>query len=152
MRPNSTGYVCVTYQMAFNSGSFSLSNPFQVFPFPVGGLCSRVNGVTSCDTSNSHSFQNSAIPDYITLPGSMQFFTVVYVVKALNNATGFYNYGEVGIGCGGNPMAVGYSASQVNASDFALPPIFHGCPAEPFWPFSEYVTGMNVTYINRPQP
>jgi hypothetical protein len=90
-------------------------------------------------------------PSHLTLSGNLTFFTVIYIVTALSNSTGFYNYGAVGIGREDEPMAVGYSASQVNASDFNLPP-FPMCPAAPFWPFAEYVTGMNVTYISGRQP
>ena len=76
---------------------------------------------------------------------------MIDVVTALSNATGFYDYGSQGTGCENWPMAVGYSASQVNASDFVLSAT-PGCPAEAIFPVAEHVTGMNVTYVARPQP
>jgi hypothetical protein len=91
------------------------------------------------------------IPGYFTLTGSTNYITVVDIVNALSNSTGFYNSGEQGVGCENWPMAVGYSASQVNASDFVLPAIT-GCPAAAIFPVAEFVSGMNVTYVARPQP
>ena len=77
----------------------------------------------------------------------MNFVTIVYVITALSNSTGFYDETAPWTGCIGMPMAVGYSASQVNASDFTQPP-FHGCFVQLFVPVAEYATGMNVTYVN----
>jgi hypothetical protein len=78
----------------------------------------------------------------------MNFFPVVVVVNALSNATGFYNDFTAGrSGCVGALLAVGYSASEVNASDFRQLPPIHSCAARPFRAVAEYVTGMNVTLI-----
>ena len=118
MRPNSTGYVCVTYHVGINT---YIPKPVPIIPFGIGKFsCSTVNGVRYRVPIDSHSFQNSVIPSNETLSGTFSFFTVVYLVKALSNATGFYDYSAPwGGACGlGMPMAVGYSASQVNASDF----------------------------------
>lgn len=149
MGPDFTGYVCVTYHVHISAYS---PNPTQLTPIHVGKYsCSAVNGASSCLPNDSHSFQNSVIPNNVTLSGSFSYFTVVYIVKALSNATGFYDYSAPWRGgCGfGVPLAVGYSASQVNASDFTQPPA-SSCPYLPapdVVPIAEYVTGMNVTYL-----
>ena len=93
---------------------------------------------------------SSVTPTSLTLSGNGTFFTVIYIVTALGNSTGFYNYGGIGPGCEDEALAVGFSASQVNASDFSLPTIGPECPASPFFPFNEYLTGMSVTFIKGP--
>ena len=153
MRPNSTGYVCVTYHVGINT---YVPKPVPLFPITIGKFsCSTANGTRYCTPVESHSFQSSVIPSNVTLSGTFSFFTVVYVVKALSNATGFYDFSAPGTGfCGfGIPMAVGYSASQVNASAFTrnitcrAPPAA-AVPAPLVDIFSEYVSGMNVTGIS----
>jgi hypothetical protein len=94
-----------------------------------------VNGTTSsCEGAVYDSFQNGVTPTDLTLPAL--------------NTTFFYNLAAFGPDCTDEPMAVGYQAAQVNASDFDLPKIPIECPASSFLPVSEYVTGMNVTYID----
>jgi len=157
MSPNSTGYVCVTYVTAWSGNpsefvsrliSFGLPNgtislsPFLVFSDPV--CITPTCGI-------SHSFNISVLPSSYTLSNETNYFTVVFVVKALSNSTGFYDVSAPGgPGCmGAIPMAVGYSASQVNASDFTgLPPT--NCPAIPIWlyrPVADYASDMNVVFI-----
>jgi hypothetical protein len=147
MRPNSTGYVCVTFETFTPSAAVQ---HLSFFPFPVGQRCTRVNGTTSsCDGTVYDSFQNGVTPTNLTIPAlNTTFFTVVYAYHSLGNSTGFYNLAAFGPDCTDEPMAVGYSAAQVNASDFDLPKIPIECPASSFLPVSEYVTGMNVTYID----
>jgi hypothetical protein len=146
MRPNSTGYVCVTFETFTPPAVQHLS----FFPFPVGQRCTRVNATTSsCDGPVYDSFQNGVTPTNLTLPAlNTTFFTVVYAYHALENSTGFYNLAAFGPDCTDEPMAVGYQAAQVNASDFDLPTLGPECPAFSFLPVSEHVTGMNVTYID----
>lgn len=165
MRPSSTGYVCVTYQTAwqgdqslywsdsmYNSYPLLVNGTYQFNPFLVGNYkCSTANGTSSCAQIVSHSFKTSVLPDSIRPSASMNYVTVVYIVTALSNSTGFYDYAAPWTGCMGMPMAVGYSASQVNASDFTQPPP-HSCFVQLFVPVAEYATGMNVAYVNFTQP
>lgn len=75
----------------------------------------------------------------------MNYVTIVYIITALGNSTGFYSESAPWTGCFGMPMAVGYSASQVNASDFFLPqPPVHGCFVLLSNPIAEYVTYVNL--------
>jgi hypothetical protein len=70
----------------------------------------------------SHNFLISSIPDSVNISqipvGSS--FSFIYLIRPLSNATGFYDYGipEACTGFPAYPLAVGYAASQVNASDF----------------------------------
>lgn len=162
MQPNSTGYVCVVYQTAWDgnqslfneySGSFGIQNPIHELPLLVGGQCSKVNGGTTCGSAISSSFKDSVTPNYVTILGSTAFFTTVFVMTALSNSTGIYARSAPGPGCSGSDsLAVGFQAQDVNASALGLSsstPCL-AAPASPFVPVSEYVTGMNVTYINNP--
>jgi hypothetical protein len=160
MRPNSTGYICVTYQTAwqgnqdlyqrdptYNSYPFLVNGTYRFVYFVVANYKCGTNPVASCIQTISHSFQITALPSYVRPSASMDFFTVEYAITALGNSTGFYYESAPWTGCLGMPLAVGYSASQVNASDFTQPPT-PLCLVQLFVPFSEYVTGMNVIYIN----
>ncbi|MDV3292637.1 MAG: hypothetical protein LYZ70_00015 [Nitrososphaerales archaeon] len=165
MRPNSTGYVCVTYQTARqgNQTLYLSDSTYNSYPLLVNGTyrfnpilptkykCSTANGIISCEQTISQSFKVRVLPSSMRPSASMNYVTVVYAVNALSNATGFYDESAPWTGCIGMPMAVGYSASQVNASDFTQPPP-HSCFVQLFVPVAEYATGMNVTYINRLQP
>lgn len=46
-------------------------------------------------------------------------FTATYVIKPLPNATGFYDQSIPRLVCEHYPLAVGYAADQINASDFS---------------------------------
>ncbi len=165
MRPNSTGYVCVAYQTAwqgnqtlyqsdpmFRSYPLLVNGTYEFYPFLVGNYnCSTANETYSCTQAISHSFEITALPDSIRPSASMNYVTVTYIVTALSNSTGFYDEAAPWTGCTGTFMAVGHSASQVNASDFTQP-LVHGCFVQLFVPVAEYVTGMNVTYVNFLQP
>jgi hypothetical protein len=165
MQPNSTGYVCVTYQTAwqgnqslyqsdsmYNSYPFLVNGTYQFGPFLVDNYtCSIPNEINSCAQTISHSFKISVLPDSIRPSASMNYVTEVYIVTALGNSTGFYGDSAPWTGCIGMPMAVGYSASQVNASDFTQSP-GASCFVQLFVPVAEYVTGMNVTYIDSVRP
>jgi hypothetical protein len=157
MRPYSTAFVCVTFQSGWKgnqslfatyySDLLSGRYGFQDLFIPINWKCTTVNGTTNCRPVYSNSFSISALPSSIFPEGSTNYVYVVYAVTAYRNSTGFYDETAPWGLCGGLPMAVGYSAAQVNVSDFTSPPSIP-CLAPPFNPIAEYVTGMNVTFIN----
>lgn len=165
MRPNSTGFVCVTFQSAWRGNqSLFLSDSWILAPYLVNGTfsfkdwfvpmnweCKTTIGTGTCEQILPHSFLINVLPSQIHPSGGMNYLTIVYSVTALSNSTGFYDVTAPWTGCLGMPMAVGYSASQLNASDFTRPPPF-SCFVQPFLPVAEYATGMNVTYINFIEP
>jgi hypothetical protein len=152
MQPQSTAYVCVTYQSLWQGNASQYRNesfasgPYQFGLYMTKEHCTTTATKTSCTGStfsNSFiisapvSFQPSAATDYVT---------VAFTVSSLSNSTGFYD-GSAPFGdCSAMPMAVGYTASQVAASDFA-PRVVPSCAIQAFSPSSVSVGGMNVTYI-----
>lgn len=78
-------------------------------------------------------------------------FTVVYTIKPLQNATGFYDYFLPAINCERYPLAVGYDKDQVNASDFSSfvtnTPL---CESPQYHLTSVEISGMNYKAITFP--
>jgi len=153
MRPNSPAVVCVTYQDGWNGNASQFSYWTDAFDygyyfFPTSTYkltCTSTPQYSGCSSYDSHSVLAAAYPDPIQPQASVAEVTVVYSVYALPNATGFYDRTFI-YGCETPRLAVGYSAQQVNSSDFAT--IFeHSCPNLPYVPISIAVSGMNVTYV-----
>jgi hypothetical protein len=158
MRPGSTAFICVTYQSAWEGNSSQYTSQDGKFDH-VFSLYITTNQCVSGATENgctggwtptiSHSFRIEGSPDLIQPTPDTNYVTVVYTVTALSNATGFYDNSAPYGYCGAMPMAVGYAASQVNASDFPgyLLPWYLLCIYVLFTPTSVSVGGMNVTYV-----
>jgi len=152
MQPGSTALVCVTYQSAWagNSSQFQgqfFPNDTYHFGLQIGKEdCVASAAETSCTEIVSHSFTVSAIPREIHPTPATDHVTVVYVISSLSNSTGFYDNSAPFDYCEAMPMAVGYVASQVNASDFA-PRMVIPCAFLPYTPSSVSVSGINATYI-----
>lgn len=168
MRPGSIGYICVIYEPNYQYHYYQ-RYMYSILPrapvTPGRGedvwnfslhifniKFTRENGSVTlecCIVSNS--FRINASPSSIQIYRGMGNVTVLYTVEALANSTGFYDGSAPYDGCKAMPMAVGYSASQVNASDFAPVPIFiEGMPCvvgSAFFPVSVSISGMAVTYI-----
>jgi DNA-binding transcriptional ArsR family regulator len=159
MRPDSTRYICVTYQSAWAGNSsqyasqYSGDTAYRFGLYIVTYNCvsgSTESGCTGGWTPTiSHSFGIDASPSLIQLTPYTDFVTVTYTVNAMSNSTGFYDDSAPLGYCGAMPMAVGYAASQVNASDFPgyILPWAIGCYAALLIPSSVSVSGMNVTYV-----
>jgi hypothetical protein len=157
MQPSSTGHICVTYQSAWKGNSSEYQKHYAGFQNIQFGLSiskehcvATPGGGTSCAPVDFNSFVTSAVPSSIQLSGTTDYVTVVYTVISLSNSTGFYdNSAPYLASCRTMPMAVGYAASQVNASDFAtifVPP----CSLQAFSPSSVSIAGMNFTYVQFP--
>ncbi len=156
MQPLSTAYVCVTYQSEWQGSANQYHSEYtsggtdQLGLYMSPGHCMMVavgsNGESvSCAagapnpfmTSGPFSFQPSAATDYVT---------VVFTVSSLGNSTGFYDYAPSN-SCGSMPMAVGYTASQLNASDFGPRVQPQGCMPLALEPSSVSVGGMSVAHV-----
>ncbi|MGB9002376.1 MAG: hypothetical protein WCC52_01030 [Nitrosotalea sp.] len=98
-------------------------------------------------------FQIHANPKTVSLAGMPldSNFTVIYTIKPLQNATGFYDYFLPEINCERYPLAVGYDKDQVNASDFSSfvtnPPL---CESSQYHLTSVEIAGMNYKEITFP--
>ena len=155
MQPESTAFICVTYQSAWRGNPSTYQNLSLVFQSYQFGLsisreqCVTSGGGTACTQNISHSFIISAIPSSIELSGTTDYVTVIYTVNSLSGSTGFYDNSAPYEYCGAMPMAVGYAATQVNASDFPdyTFPASIPCAFSAFTPASVSVGGMNATYI-----
>jgi len=160
LQPGSAVEVCVTYQTAwvtaadfasYKNESFSsgtLGIPFRIEnTVPIPSRCStQIDGgvglgnttvtssisYTTCMASGGKNFTSSFAaevqPSRVTPTVNMGSFTIVYTITPKSNATGFYDsFGPAP----GLLISVGYSASQVRASDFPYAGTLHpgGHPA-----------------------
>jgi hypothetical protein len=152
MQPNSTAYVCVTYQSSWQGnvsqyrGEYFTNGTYQFGLYISKEHCTtNAEGGSCTGASFSNSFTIS-VPVSIRPSASTDYVTAVFTIRSLGNSTGFYDGSAPFDYCSAMPMAVGYTASQVNASDFA-PRIVPPCAFLLFAPSSVSVGGMNVTYI-----
>ena len=145
MKPGTTGSICVTYKTYWggNASAYTNSTASYASSYQFGIRIGRNN-------TASHSFIETAQPNPVTPSASMSSITVLYRVTALANSTGFYDYSAPYGYCGTMPMAVGYSGSQVNGSDFPPRPPPHSCAVELYIPSSVGVSGIGVALVNIP--
>jgi hypothetical protein len=159
MRPNTTGYVCVAYQtfwrgnqsqfLSYGSTVANVTDSFEYSGNPLNWKCITYNESSmSCTLTYPHAFTIQHLPSSVVLTGDLDYLIIVYAYTALSNSTGFYDETAPWWGCWGMPMAVGYPASQVNATDFNFATTLSECPPVGLNPVAEYTTGMNVTYVN----
>lgn len=153
MQPNSTGYACVTYQTAWKGNPahvwnwIDLSTPYTFGPLEMSNeVCVPQNGGTACGPDVSDSFITTVYPESVQITGYTDYVTVLYTVTALSNSTGLYSNSVPYEYCTSMPMAVGYAASQLNASDFTR--IITPCAIQSIVPVTVSVTGMSVAYLD----
>ncbi|MGI0088668.1 MAG: hypothetical protein ACREBI_12030 [Nitrosotalea sp.] len=126
MKSNSTACVRLTFTIYSNYKDCN------------GQICQNVIALDTLHIGDLHyekhdnMFSVSAGKDYTssfditTIPSAVDLanypigtsFTVTYVIKPLANATGFYDQSIPKLACEIYPLAVGYTADQVNESDF----------------------------------
>jgi hypothetical protein len=158
MQPNATGFICVVYKSVSNGGVIPNATGideylqgFRIFK----SQCATEGGGIGCSYHPSASFETSGSKLNSTAPFTSNSTTVyvgvVYSVTALSNATGFYTDSAPRPGCGGLPMAVGYSALKLNATDF-VGFFANDCVYTPFVPVEVGVIGIGVTSLKFPDP
>ena len=101
----------------------------------------------------AHSFQINVIPQTVDLAnfpiGSN--FTVIYIIKPLPNATGFYDYSIPKLACASYPLAVGHTADHINYSDFSyINQQISPCGSGSYRLAGVEISGMNYAYIVLP--
>jgi hypothetical protein len=160
MQPSTSGFICVVYESESNGGvvpnATGIDGYLQGFRI-FKSRCSTEGGGIGCSYRPANSFETSGFRLNSTAPfvsnSSTIYVGVVYSVTALSNATGFYVFSAPRLGCGGLPMAVGYSASQPTAMDFVGFFTVYTCPHAPFSPVEAGVIGIRVTSLDfAPQP
>jgi len=163
MRPNSTAYLCVTFSTSWEGNASLYSGvPYGgEFPFNPSALSiARWNSTgptyysgtfPGCSRGECYqSFITSASPQSIPVNSATQYIDVLYTITALSNSTGFYDESAPYGYCGTMLLAVGYTASQVNASDFHFSR-YGSCLFEYqfFLPVEVTAIGLNSTTIRR---
>jgi len=119
MEPNSTAQLCVTYKVQKTDLTSVVSYPlFQQGMWSLHYQCTS----TSCSGSGTPgNFTVSTSPSYLTIyPGnSVASIVIGYTIQSGVNSEGFYGFQYLNAFCPRNtPFAVGYNASEVNATDF----------------------------------
>jgi hypothetical protein len=147
MRTPSTTFACVTYQISLagapQASNYSAYN--QTITFALGfSVCQRI-GQAGLGCAPLHALSGGAYPSQITLSNSPPTFTVIYNITSTSGLTGFFD--DVGDGFWGYPLAVGYQASKLNASDFHIILSPHTTIWEPIRAISISVIGMDWTYV-----
>ncbi|MFY3740232.1 MAG: hypothetical protein HMLIMOIP_000661 [Candidatus Nitrosomirales archaeon] len=150
MQPNSTATACVTYE--FVSDWLIYPNKY-LYPEGVARFSLGI-GKFNKDTPPDL-FGMSAIPNKLNVTGATNGtkFTVLYKIYATPDSKGFYDYSVRAGLCNHYPLAVGYAASQVHASDFSpeigIPPL---CAFILYKVDSVRISGMDYTQIVFPPP
>jgi hypothetical protein len=157
MQPSSTAFVCVTYQSSwkgnvtqfpgYGSPDVNHSQFIAGFSLVVYKYLPSIS-----QPIFSHNFITSADPSSIHFGDTTNYVDIFYTITALDNSTGFYDHSAQYACDTGMPLAVGYQASQVNASDFSPISIghFYCGPLLYFQPVSISIVGMNYTIISIP--
>ena len=153
MQPNTVGYVCVTYTAAW-AGDPSTFNAtvsgWESLYLKNGSYPLQLYFGDSSGRLAPNTFNITATPESVRPSANVTSVMVLYRVAALSDSKGFYENSVPYGYCGSVPMAVGYSASQVNGSDFPPRPPPHSCVAEMYAPTSVGVSGIGVTLVDIP--
>lgn len=174
LQPGKTVEVCVTYTTEWNSTSFqtykssffdngTLTIPVQILndvpiqsnysdQTPSGSGSNSTSAASSTTVTYTTgtayhakaytgSFDTAVLPSSITPTPTVSSFTILYTITPLSNSTGFYSEFDPAPGL---LLAVGYTASQVQASDFPAAGLVHGTFASPYTASSVSVIGGTV--------
>ncbi len=138
MQPNSAATVCVTYQFLHDWATYPYKSvyPKGIVPFSLA-------------ISGNDKFRVVAIPNQLNVSGATNGskFTITYKIYAMPNSKGFYDQAVPQPICGSYPMAVGYAATQVKASDFRFLSIGVPCALSFDMVDSVQISGMDYTQI-----
>jgi hypothetical protein len=159
----STACVFITYRVNYHDGTYNGAY------YPPGGLPNlgikitkvqcyhNPNGTLGC--SGAKDYSNSFI--IATAPASVNItqipinstFGVLYLLRPLHNATGFYDTSFPKFPCVTYALAVGYPSNQVNGSGFSSYNSFvHSCFVSPYTIVSVTVANMGFKDVNFPPP
>lgn len=114
MQPNTTAYMCVVW--LYPASNYS---PSILEGLPTSGIYIGMGNHPPSAFVTNGTIPNSTSP-FIS-NATAHYVSVVYSITALNDSIGFYHQSAPlpgPLNCDWLPMAVGYSFSQVNASDF----------------------------------
>lgn len=159
MNSNSTGCARLTYDIIYKYDSVSngadwprLVN-FTSFSGLIGNYhYSKIGDGFSLSSGKDYtsSFQVTVMPQIVDLANYPlgSHFTVTYIIKPLPNATGFYDHSIPRLACERYPLSVGYSANQVNYSDFSyIYPLNPPCGSAPYDLTAVEISGMDYKQV-----
>ena len=128
MKTNSTACAKLTFTIISNYNDCNGPNCQHVLDVEPTGLIGNLHyekhGGSFSITSGkdyTNSFKIMTIPSMVDLANYPigTNYTITYIIRPLSNATGFYDQSIPRLACERYPLAVGYAADQVNASDFS---------------------------------
>lgn len=153
---NSTSCARLTFTIVHNPGttlsSLNITSGLLIGNYNVTKHVNLLSVVPGKDYT--HSFQTTVVPKIIDLSNfpTDSNFTVTYMIKPLPNATGFYDYSIPRLLCSSYPLAVGYTADQVNYSDFSyINQQIHSCALGPYHLTAVEISGMHFKDISLSQ-
>lgn len=162
MQPNSTSCVKLTYTIInhyYEREQNSVTWPrVESFPLRIDDW-HYYNYGDGFGTTSGKDYTSSF--KIMTIPGTVDLanypvgsnFTVTYIIKPLANATGFYDESIPMPVCTRYPLAVGYTAEQVNSSDFSdgmITMMSHSCINGQEELKAVEISGMNYTEMKLP--
>jgi len=158
MKSNSTTCARLTFTIFSNyndcNGPTNCQHLFPLAPMLfIRNLHYEKNGGSFSITPGkdyTNSFKIITAPDMIDLANNPlgANFTATYVIRPLPNATGFYDQSIPRLVCERYPLAVGYAADQVNASNFSyIDPLNPPCESGTYMLTKVEVSGMDYKQV-----
>lgn len=157
MKMNSTACAKLTFTIISNYNDCNGPNCQHVLDVKPTGLIGNLHYEKHGD-----SFSITSGKDYdnsfkiVTIPSTVDLanypigtnYTVTYIIRPLANATGFYDQSIPRLVCERYPLAVGYAADQVNASDFSyIDPLNPPCASGAYVLTKVEVSGMDYKEV-----
>lgn len=157
MKTNSTACAKLTFTIISNYNDCNGPNCQHVLDVKPTGLIGNLHY-----EKHGGSFSITPGKDYtnsfkiVTIPSTVDLanypigtnYTVTYIIKPLANATGFYDQSIPRLACERYPLAVGYAADQVNASDFSyIDTLNPSCVSEAYGLTKVEVSGMDYKEV-----
>jgi hypothetical protein len=157
MKSNSTTCARLTFTIVFNYNDCNGQNCQHILSLApilfIRNLHYEKNGGSFSITQGkdyTNSFKIITVPDMVDLANYPlgANFTATYVIRPLPNATGFYDQSIPRLVCERYPLAVGYAADQVNASNFSyIDPLNPSCVSGVSMLTKVEVSGMDYKQI-----
>lgn len=157
MNPNSIGCASLTYALIYGNTATGPQWPangianFDTLSIGKYNQTVTSGGIKTTGQDVKGVFQTVAMPNIVNLTNIPigTNFTITYILRPFQNATGFYDYSIPKPNCGSYPLVIGYSEKLVNSSGFSKalsgpPPL---CASSVYKLTDVKVYGMNYMYI-----
>ncbi|MDC8452609.1 MAG: hypothetical protein KGI05_00980 [Thaumarchaeota archaeon] len=157
MKTNSTACAKLTFTIISNYNDCNGPNCQHVLDVKPTGLIGNLHYEKhdgSFSITPGKNYDNSF--KIVTIPSTVDLanypvgtnYTVTYTIRPLANATGFYDQSIPRLACERYPLAVGYTADQVNASDFSyIDPLNPPCVSGAYVLTKVEISGMDYKEV-----